>query len=111
MASDVLRVVDQVERGVGVCIKLNEIGTVTEWLEGMRLVEGKMKEELGDVTSSSGPIFMRMSGVETEGYDGNAGDMVVDLVVGARVPYLKIGRVDSEEGREVVNGLMRMRMR
>lgn len=76
----------------GVCIKLSETGLVTDAVDAVRIAK-----------DAGLPLIM--TSVESP-YDGNP-ETVVDFAIGAKIPFLKIGRVDTPEGSSALNTLLR----
>ena len=75
---------------MGVCIKLSETGLLTDAVDAVRIA-----------TDAGLPLIM--TSVETP-YDGNP-DTVVDFAIGAKIPFIKIGRIDTPQGSAALNTL------
>ena len=78
--------------GGGVCIKLSETGLVTDTVDALCIAR------------DAGIPFI-MTSVEEGPYDGNP-EMVVDIAIATRVPFIKIGRIDTPQGSSVLNHLL-----
>lgn len=79
----------------GVCIKLSETGLVTDAVDAVRIA-----------TDAGLPLIM--TSVESP-YEGNP-ETVVDFAVGAHVPFLKIGRIDTPQGSAALNTILQKKL-